>query len=346
MNLSDLDYYLPSSAIATSPQHPPRVLVSHRDFDREISFQECGDLFRAGDVLAINNTLVLHRKLIAKGGFDVLFLSPDLENFSGLTWKVLCRARELKVGDVLSFESGITGTLLSKGHPQTLLLSSPLENSYFEKHGVFPIPPYISEARNATATEKSQTDYSDEVWYQNPLGKIEGSLAAPTASLHFSSEDLQNFASRGVEIVPLTLHVGLGTFLPVKTERLEDHQMHLEEISIPISSINAIQKAKAEGRRVWALGTTAARSLESWARGDLTQKEEVFSGATDIFITPGFQFQIVDVLGTNFHQPKSTLLALMAAFAGLPRVRRAYAWAIENQFRFLSYGDFSVWFKD
>jgi S-adenosylmethionine:tRNA ribosyltransferase-isomerase len=148
-----------------------------------------------------------------------------------------------------------------------------------------------------------------------------------------------------VNIAHLTLHVGLGTFLPIKAEELEDHKMHFESVSIPLATIESVKKAKAEGKKVWALGTTVTRSLEAWALDHFVETESAFTGRTDLYILPSFEYLVVDRLLTNFHQPKSTLLALVMAFAGIERTRSTYAWAIEREFRLFSYGDLSAWSK-
>ena len=185
----------------------------------------------------------------------------------------------------------------------------------------------------------------DKDWYQTAWAEKQGSLAAPTASLHFSEGDIESIRQRGVRVLPLTLHVGLGTFLPVKTDDLDQHEMHFEQVSIPEEVIQAVTEAKSSKARVFALGTTAVRSIEAYAAGHLQRVGATYQGRTNLFLKPGSTFRFVDVVMTNFHQPGSTLLALVGAFAGLDRVKACYRWAIQHDFRLFSYGDFSVWLK-
>ena len=180
--------------------------------------------------------------------------------------------------------------------------------------------------------------------YQTAFALKEGSLAAPTASLHFKKRDLQQLKSRGVDVSYLTLHVGLGTFLPVDGEDLSDHPMHKEWVEVPPDLALAVKKCRERGGRVWALGTTVTRALESWALQGASPQG--YEGLTDLMIQPGYSFKVVDVLMTNFHQPKSTLLALVMAFAGVSRVKEAYQWAMDHEFQLFSYGDLSVWWPD
>jgi S-adenosylmethionine:tRNA ribosyltransferase-isomerase len=184
----------------------------------------------------------------------------------------------------------------------------------------------------------------DREWYQTAWAEVEGSVAAPTASLHFSKGALDTLKARGILVEQITLHVGAGTFLPIKSGNLQDHVMHNEWSIVPKSVQDKILRARQNGNRIWALGTTATRALESWACGKLEISENGDAvGSTDLFIYPGFEFKVVDGLLTNFHQPKSTLVALVSAFAGREIVLNAYKWAIENKFRLFSYGDLTLW---
>jgi hypothetical protein len=185
----------------------------------------------------------------------------------------------------------------------------------------------------------------DRDWYQTVFAKKSGSSAAPTASLHFKEKDLEFLKQKGVKVVSLTLHVGLGTYLPVEAQDLNDHKMHFEEVSVPKETWVAIQEAKASGFSVWALGTTVTRSLESLALGMFKENESAFEGETNLLIQEGFDFKVVDRLLTNFHQPESTLLALVAGFTSLENVLSSYDWAIKRDFKLFSYGDLSVWVK-
>jgi S-adenosylmethionine:tRNA ribosyltransferase-isomerase len=194
--------------------------------------------------------------------------------------------------------------------------------------------------------EDRHTQSLDDSWYQTAWNEKPGSFAAPTASLHFNNDHLQALRERGVDIHYLTLHVGLGTFLPVEVEDLRQHIMHHEEVEIPVSTLEAIGLAQHQGQRVWAMGTTVTRALEGWAVGHLKESSGSFYGQTDLLILPGFEFKVINGLLTNFHQPESTLLALVMAFAGINKVKKVYQWAIENQFRLFSYGDLSIWIRE
>jgi S-adenosylmethionine:tRNA ribosyltransferase-isomerase len=344
VNTKDFNYDYPEALVATEPRTQFRILLQtlpQNTSMRSLSEIKKIDLFRLfypGDVLVINDTKVERRRVLTAAGLEILFLeaSPDK-----LQWQVLFAARDLREGETILLPGDVTAILKTKGLPQTLQLNEPLPADYFLKHGELALPPYIQKARGE---RRNRPD--EEKWYQTEWAAVNGSQAAPTASLHFTNEDLRTLESRGILVLPLTLHVGVGTFLPIKTERLEDHVMHSESVDIPIRTIEQVIKAKREGRKIWALGTTAARALESWALGML---EETFSGsrgATKLFIQPGHKFEVVDCLLTNFHQPESTLLALVSAFAGRDIVLQAYSYAIEKKFRLFSYGDLSVWVKN
>jgi S-adenosylmethionine:tRNA ribosyltransferase-isomerase len=332
MLLSELDYELPPDLIATKPVRPSRVLWTAEQSPQEIALTDLKKMFQPGDVLVINDTQVLKRRIFTEQNLEILFLS----SVDGKTWDVLFPAKSLKVGDEISLPLGKKMKLIEKGRPQKLFSDEVLEEDYFQAVAELPLPPYIQDARG---TRKPVAE--DQIWYQTAWAEKPGSLAAPTASLHFSKNDLQDLENSGVEIHRITLHVGLGTFLPVKTENLKDHSMHKEWVQIHPAVWQRIQLAKEKGSSVWAMGTTVVRSLESAALGMLPGLQ----GETDLMITPGFQFQIVDRLLTNFHQPKSTLLALVYAFAGKENVLKGYEFAKSQKMRFLSYGDLSVWEK-
>ncbi len=351
--MHQLDYEYPESLVATEPRADYRILLSGSSASlskdppqpREIKRNELFALFKPGDVLVINDTRVERRRILAGNGLEILFC----EQVSELEWQVLCAARDLRIGDVIELPGGIAATLTAKGLPQVLQLSDPIDTAYFERYGDLALPPYIQSARGERKSRKE-----DEQWYQTAWAEKSGSQAAPTASLHFTGEDIQSLRHSGVKVVTLTLHVGIGTFLPLKTENLHEHKMHSEPVMIPQTTLDEVITAKREGRRVWALGTTVVRSLESWATGkfengavenrDGGQTKCVF-GRTDLFITPGYQFEVVEGLLTNFHQPRSTLLALVDAFAGRDSRVQAYNYAIQNRFRLFSYGDLSVWLR-
>jgi S-adenosylmethionine:tRNA ribosyltransferase-isomerase len=242
------------------------------------------------------------------------------------------------VGSLFSLPGGIQAELIEKGRPQKIRTSEVLTSDYFLKYAELPLPPYIQKARDLR-----KTVHEDEHWYQTAWAKKEGSLAAPTASLHFSAQDLELLKSRGVQVEYLTLHVGLGTFLPLTKEAIEQKKLHEEVIEIPSSTWEKVLQTRSAKKTVWALGTTVTRSLEACARGDLKLSQDRFVGSTDLFIQPGFQFQVVSGLMTNFHQPESSLLSLVMAFSNQKTVMDVYRSAIEKRFRLFSYGDLSVW---
>ena len=336
MKLIDLGFSYPESLVATRPQSPSRVMWVEDGLPAEITLQELLQRIPAGDVLVVNNTKVLKRRVFA-GDLEILFL----RQISPLEWEVLFPSRKMKIEEQIQLPEDVVMTLTQKGRPQRVQVSRELHENYFQKNAELPLPPYIQKAREARHTEEA-----DESWYQTVWAKKEGSFAAPTASLHFKTEDLDFLRSRGVHIVELTLHVGLGTFLPVTAEDLNDHEMHEEFVEIPGFTWQLIQQTKAHGGQVWSLGTTSTRSLESAALGLLERSEDGgYVGLTRLLIQPGFEWKVVDNLLTNFHQPESTLLALVSGFSSLATVKACYQWAIERSFRLFSYGDLSCWIK-
>lgn len=336
-SLADLMYSHPESLVAQKPQWPPRVLLSESfKAPHEISFSDLLQKIPSGDVVVVNDTQVLKRRVFA-GDLEILFLTSNEERTQ---WDVLFPSKNLKVGAVIELPHQIQMTLIEKGRPQKIQTSEPLSEAYFEKWAELPLPPYIQKARG-----ERHNVHEDRQWYQTAWAQNPGSLAAPTASLHFRAQDLELLKSRCVQVETLTLHVGLGTFLPLTSENLQRQELHEEWIEIPEATWQRLQTAKKEKRRVWALGTTVTRSLEACALGHLPLCEGSYLGTTKLFIQPGFEFKMVDRLMTNFHQPGSSLLSLVMAFAGIENVKQKYAWAVQNQFRLFSYGDFSVWSK-
>ncbi|HEX7674091.1 MAG TPA: tRNA preQ1(34) S-adenosylmethionine ribosyltransferase-isomerase QueA [Bdellovibrio sp.] len=335
MKVSDLDFQFPEELIATSPQRPSRVMwVDGNGTPSEITLKELMNRIPKGDVLVVNNTQVLKRRVFA-GDVEILFL----KQVNATDWEVLFPSKKYKIGDSLPLPLGLSMTLVQKGRPQLVRLSDEVHEDYFQKVAELPLPPYIQKARNARHTVEA-----DESWYQTAWAKNPGSFAAPTASLHFSHADMQELRAKGVRICEVTLHVGLGTFLPITADDLNDHDMHEEYVDISAETWAHIQAARAEGANVWSLGTTSTRSLESAANGLLAgSPSEGFRGFTKLLIQPGYEFKIVDRLLTNFHQPQSTLLALVAAFSSLETVKACYSWAIERKFRLFSYGDLTCW---
>jgi S-adenosylmethionine:tRNA ribosyltransferase-isomerase len=288
-------------------------------------------LFRPGDVLVVNDTRVIPARLNGRkesGGQVEIFLVRRLSG-EGEVWSCLIKAsRSPGSGCVVLMPEGVTATVLDRleGEWQVLFEGCDDFMGWLERVGNLPLPPYIKRAPEGEDRERYQTVFARE----------RGAVAAPTAGLHFTPELLERIRERGCEIAPLTLHVGLGTFMPVRVEELSEHVMHRERYRIPESTVAAIKRAKEEGGRVIALGTTSLRALEhAAASGELAGGER----EADIFILPGYRFRVVDALFTNFHLPKSTLFMLVCAFAGKELMLSAYAEAVSRRFRFFSYGD-------
>lgn len=336
MKLADLDFSYPEQLVATTPHRPSRVMwVQNKQFS-ELTIPQLIDRIPAGDVLIINNTKVLKRRVFASD-LEILFLNKITE----YEWEVLFPSRKLSIGDEIVLPEEATAKLASKGRPQILRIDQDLDEDYFSRNAELPLPPYIQKSRG-----QRHTVSEDENWYQTAWAEKDGSLASPTASLHFSLQDLETLKEKGVQVLEVTLHVGLGTFLPVTTSDLNEHQMHAEYVEIPAFTWSIIEAAKSQGKKIWALGTTVARTLESVPQ-KLLQPTATggFSGNTQLLIQPGFRWQVVDRLLTNFHQPQSTLLALVAGFSDLNEVKKAYSWAIDRKFKLFSYGDLSVWIR-
>ena len=330
MKLSDLKFDYPEELIATRPSKPTRVmLVDAEGQPSEINISQLIDQIPAGDVLVLNDTKVLKRRVFA-GDLEILFL----EELANGQQKVLFPSKKYKVGDEITLPNGARMKLLEKGLPQIVEVTPRLTEADFDQFGELPLPPYIQKAREARHNVEA-----DQSWYQTAWAVNPGSFAAPTASLHFTETDLNKLEAKGVKVLKITLHVGLGTFLPVKTEDLNDHKMHAEVYEVTAAVWSEIEKAKANQHKVWALGTTVTRTLETVVR------TKQLSGASEILLQEGSEFLVVDRLMTNFHQPESTLLALVSGFSSLQTVKNNYAWAIERKFKLFSYGDFSVWLK-
>lgn len=337
MKKSDLNYFYPEELIATQPSRPSRVmwLDLANDFQpMEKTVEDVLINIPAGDVLVVNNTKVLKRRVFAKHKnseeIEILFLNFLSDN----KWQVLFPSKKFSVGEEVVLPGGFRMTLLEKGRPQVVLVNPKITDSDFEKIGELPLPPYIQKAR-----QERHNVTKDSTWYQTAWAEVPGSQAAPTASLHFTKEHVNYLKQKGVVVLPVTLHVGLGTFLPLTAEDLDQHEMHSEWYSISEENWQIVLQAKNAGHKIWSLGTTSTRVLESVA---MTGK---LSGDTKLLLQQGSEFKIVDRLMTNFHQPESTLLALVAGFAGLNRTKMAYHWAIERKFKLFSYGDLSIWLK-
>lgn len=364
MDIKDLKFSYPLDLIATELKKNFRILftkVNSSSPFKEINKISLLDKFQKGDVLVINNTKVIKRRIFSKGELklEVLFIKKIAKKQDSLknsnlekighseTWEVLFPSKKIQIGEILNLPGNVNLKLITKSIPQVVEVNRALSVEYFQKYGQMPLPPYIQKARN-----KRENIATDEVNYQTAWAKYWGSCAAPTASLHFTQADLDYLKQkRKVKIIELTLHVGLGTFLPIKVKNLSKHKMHKEWLHISSSSLKGIISAKSKGCKIWALGTTVTRALETWALENNNQlienksTSEDFITESELFIAPGFCFKVVDVLMTNFHQPESTLLAMLMAFAGKSKVLEAYQWAMEKKFRLFSYGDLSIWDK-
>lgn len=348
LRLEQLIYDYPDRLVALEPSDQWRALLwkespsgspSYQSLQnsREVSQKEVFDCLQPQDLLLVNDTFVGRRRVVSECGLDFLFIEEKDNN----QWTVLFPARSAKEGQTFLLPNKVSVTLVKKDLPQTVKVSHKLDKQYFEGFGELALPPYIQKLRKSRRT----TD-QDNSWYQTDWAKNYGSMAAPTASLHFSNQDLQNWKAKGVFVEPITLHVGLGTFLPLQKENILNQSLHSEWCYIPAQTVKKIEQTCASGQRVWALGTTVVRAVESMAKGKLYQnKDKSYLGQSDLFIQPGFEFSIINGLMTNFHQPKSSLLALVCAFAGRENVLKSYEQAIKNEFRLFSYGDLSIWIR-
>ena len=335
MKLSDFDFDLPTELIAQHPIEPrdaARLLeVGDRLADR--AMRDLPRLLRAGDILVYNDTRVIKARLNGRRGTVAVEVTLH-QRVDETTWRAFARpGKRLKVGDRIDFAPGFAAELREKGEGGEVTLAFQLASGTLldalKAHGHMPLPPYIK--RGAKGEKRDEADYQT-VW-----GVKEGAVAASTAGLHFTPDLLVNLDAAGIRRVPVTLHVGAGTFLPVTTETVEEHRMHAEWGELSASTAAALETARASGGRIIAVGTTALRVLETVAR-DLGRLAP-WQGETRLFVLPGFRFRAVDLLLTNFHLPKSTLFMLVAAFAGLERMKAAYAHAISERYRFFSYGD-------
>jgi S-adenosylmethionine:tRNA ribosyltransferase-isomerase len=334
------DYELPEALVAHEPaarrEQARLLVVGAGDELEDRTFAAFPDVLRRGDVLVLNETRVVRARLRgtreAGGSAELLLLRPRAQAAFDPTareWLALVRpGRKLRTGARMTFGTGGAQVVdvLADG-PRVVRFDEGVDvGTLLESHGEVPLPPYVGSGDAARAAR-----------YQTVFARVPGSVAAPTASLHFTQEILAQLRARGVILVPLVLDVGIGTFRPMSGATIDEHVMHAERYAIPPETVAAIAQAKREGRRVVAAGTTVLRALEGAVaeRGAL----EAGEGETDLFVTPGFRFRVVDALLTNFHLPRSTLLVLVSAFGGYARIRRAYAAAIAREYRFFSFGD-------
>lgn len=345
MKLSDFDFELPEGLIATRPARPrssARLLLADGDGIADRSVSDLTDILEPGDLLVLNDTKVILARLSGQrirqsaqgevtAKVEITLLEPVAEG-----WRALARPmRKLKPGETIRFGDALSAEVLSMSRTElTLRFDSDGDalDAALDSLGDMPLPPYIAAQRAPDAADR--TDYQT-VW-----ARRKGAVAAPTASLHFDEELLAALRARGVKFAYVTLHVGAGTFLPVKVEDVATHRMHAEWGEVTTAAAQAINQARAAGGRVIPVGTTALRLIESAADDQGVLHE--FAAKTDIFIYPGYRFRVTDALMTNFHLPKSTLLMLVSALMGQDRIRRIYRHAVDNGYRFFSYGDASL----
>lgn len=341
MKLSDFDFDLPESLIAVRPANPrpsARLLLAEGDSLRDLHVYDLVEIFRPGDRLVLNNTKVIPARLfgtrqrgtsVAK--VEITLLEPQAQG----GWRALAKPlRKLQTGEVIRFSDQLSATVAQKSETD-LRLEFNLTGSDFDaalqEAGMMPLPPYIAAKRPADAQDKSD--------YQTVFARHSGAVAAPTASLHFDADLLAALAAKGVNFTEVTLHVGAGTFLPVKVDDVTSHKMHAEWGQVSPQAAAEIAATKAAGGRVIPVGTTALRLIESAAHGGQIAP---WQGETDIFIYPGYRFRVADALMTNFHLPKSTLMMLVSALMGSERIKTIYDHAIAQRYRFFSYGDSSL----
>jgi len=334
MQLSEFDFPFDPLLIATHPCLPrdhARLLVlqpldgslTHRCVD------ELPDLLQPGDLLVVNNTKVLAARVVGRkspSGTEVEILF--VKDLGDAVWEVLIKGT-FRLGQKIEMGAGVFALIIERGARRTTVrIESPIPwSEWLRQHGRMPLPPYVKRA---------PTD-QDRQWYQTLFAEHEGAIAAPTAGLHFTPELVTRLQQRGVGLATVTLHVGVGTFKPVTVDHIEDHQMGTEWVEVGAEAVHAIEQVRGKGGRIVAVGTTVVRALETAARAE--GRIRSYRGETEMFMTPGFRFKVVDALLTNFHMPRTTLLMLVAALAGTEFLRRAYAEAVRERYRFYSYGD-------
>lgn len=335
MRVDEFDFELPRALIAEHPIEPrdaARLLsVDETIADRHI--RDLPQLLRAGDVLVANNTKVIPARLTGTRGAATIEVTLHRDRGGGV-WRAFVKgARRVKPGNIVRFGDDFAAEVIEKNPEGDVVLRFDCEGATLrarlERFGRMPLPPYIHRERSGEARDRHD--------YQTMFAASEGAVAAPTAGLHFTPALLAALGDAGVELETVTLHVGAGTFLPVKVEDTADHRMHAEYGTIDAATAARLNAARARGGRIVAIGTTSLRLLESAA--DESGRIAPFADETALFITPGYRFRAIDVLLTNFHLPRSTLFMLVSAFAGIERTKAAYAHAIAERYRFFSYGD-------
>ena len=353
MKVDIFDFDLDRDLIATQPANPrdtSKLLdISIEDKIADRHFYDLPEILQEGDVLVFNDTKVIPARLYGARGdakVEVTLYRP----VDGIEWwSFIKNAKRLHEKDIINFytdevlpeQSDFSATVIKKSGEDGVLIkfNCSAENiaSNLEKYGLMPLPPYIKRDK---PSQDGWDKFNDKENYQTIYANQEGAVAAPTAGLHFTPKIFEALEKKGIQKVFLTLHVGAGTFLPVKTDDTKDHKMHAEYGEISQETCNIINQAKQEGRRIIAVGTTSLRLLETAADDNGTLQQ--YANDTNIFITPGYKFKIIDMIITNFHLPKSTLFMLICAIAGTDRMQTAYKHAIENRYRFYSYGDSSI----
>jgi len=339
MRIEDLDYHLPEGLIAQYPIEPrdkARLLVLGRRGGemRHTTFSRLGDFLRQGDILVVNDTRVLPARLFGEkeSGGRVEILLVRKTPGAGEVWECLVkRGKRLPLGTALRFAPDLVGEVVGGGSQGIKRISFAARGNFGEiiqRVGHVPLPPYIRGGTDGPC---------DQDGYQTIFARQQGAIAAPTAGLHFTPDLVRGIEEQGVTVVPLTLHVGLGSFQPIRSEQVEEHRLEPEYYHIPASAAAAINNARNRGARIFAVGTTVVRALEAVADEQGTMRPA--DGKTDLYIYPGYRFRAIDALITNFHLPRSTLLLLVYAFAGKDLTRRAYEAAIGEGYGFYSYGD-------
>lgn len=341
MLLKEFDFNLPEELIA---QHPSGIrgqdklmLLNRKTGETEHhNMSDLPDLILPGTLMIFNNSKVRRARCYGTKettGREQEFMFLNQLDSTGNTWNTMVKgAKKQKPGMRYTFPDGTTGTIIERQENtgtefRALRFESPVTEEWFEKNGHIPLPPYI----------KREDTEEDSERYQNIYAKETGSAACPTAGLHFTEEMLSRLSEKGIERDFVTLHVGLGTFLPVREEKIEDHKMHEEAFTVSEATAEKINQAKKEGRPVLAVGTTSVRTLESAC--DENGIVKAGTSSTHIFMYPGYRFKVIDQMFTNFHTPESTLIMLVSAFAGREHILNAYRTAVENRYRFFSYGD-------
>lgn len=348
MKLSDFDFELPEALIATRPASPrtsARLLVATGDDLHDLSVSDLPRILRAGDRLVLNDTKVIPARLFGlrhrdsaqgavKAKIEVTLLEPQADG----NWMALVKPlKKIKIGEDVIFSDDLSARLIDKVDGTATLQFNLMGDDFdaaLAQAGAMPLPPYIAAKRPADDRDKHD--------YQTVFARHKGAVAAPTASLHFDTELLAEIAAIGVTFSHVTLHVGAGTFLPVKVDDVSQHKMHSEWGDVSQQAVDEVNATHQSGGRVIPVGTTALRLVESAATAD--GQLQPWQGTTDIFIRPGYKFRVADALMTNFHLPKSTLMMLVSAMMGTQKIRDIYRHAIANEYRFFSYGDASILF--